>query len=390
MIARIWDWLMGYVIIKLKGADLEKLLNRIAEHGLSIWDLERVTTNIIIGKMRISHFKRLRPLLTGLNIRISIVGRLGLPFLAAKLQRRKMLILGMIAVLLFLYYLTGFIWFIEISGNDEVSGEQIFEVLSRQGVMVGVSKSQLNLRSLENLILTKFPDFSWVGINIKGVLMSIEVVERTSPELKEVQFGDVVAVENGLVTQVLPFRGTALVSIGDTVKKGDVLISGEYYDQYGRKQQGSAEGVVRARVWYDAIGEAALSKITEVKTGRTHVNYGVKLGKLSFILGRKVPFADFALVSEPWQLQVRSFTLPVTITKHFYEEVYYETIPISPEQARSLALERAWQQLEELGIDRDQVLETQVEEYSIADQHGVRVGIIVEIEQDIAEFVPKL
>lgn len=80
MIARIWDWLMGYVIIKLKGADLEKLLNRIAEHGLSIWDLERVTTNIIIGKMRISHFKRLRPLLTGLNIRISIVGRLGLPF----------------------------------------------------------------------------------------------------------------------------------------------------------------------------------------------------------------------------------------------------------------------------------------------------------------------
>ena len=152
-----------------------------------------------------------------------------------------MLILGMIAVLLFLYYLTGFIWFIEISGNDEVSGEQIFEVLSKQGVTVGVSKSQLNLRSLENLILTKFPDFSWVGINIKGVLMSIEVVERTSPELKEVQFGDVVAVENGLVTQVLPFRGTALVSIGDTVKKGDVLISGEYYDQYGRKQQGSAE-----------------------------------------------------------------------------------------------------------------------------------------------------
>ena len=40
------------------------------------------------------------------------------------------------------------------------------------------------------------------------------------------------------------------------------------------------------------------------------------------------------------------------------------------EQARALALERAWQQLAATGVERDQVMESQVDEYIIADQHG--------------------
>lgn len=80
MINRLWAWITGYVIIKMKGAQLEALINRIAGHGFGIWDLERVTANIMIGKIRIRQFKRLRPLLGGLNVRVGIVGRAGLPF----------------------------------------------------------------------------------------------------------------------------------------------------------------------------------------------------------------------------------------------------------------------------------------------------------------------
>ncbi|HHT36488.1 MAG: sporulation protein YqfD [Candidatus Wallacebacter cryptica] len=390
MIERLWAWITGYVIIKLKGADLEQLLNRIARQGYGIWDLERVTANIMIGKIRIKHFKNIRPLLRGLNIRVGIVGRRGLPFLAAKLQKRKMLMLGLIAVLFCLYYLTGFIWFVEISGSDEISVEDIAAVLAERGVVPGVRKVDLNQRSLENTLLTQFPDFSWVGINIKGVLMNIEVVERTSPELAEVQYGDIVAAENGLITQILPFRGTPVVSAGSTVKKGDVLIFGEYYDQYGRRMPGAAEGIVRARVWFDAIGEAALSKTVELKTGNRHVNYRIEAVGLSFVLGGKVPFNEYATTLEVWQLQIRGFKLPFSLTKQIYDEVYYETVPISTEDAKTLALERAWQQLEAQGIDREQVADTQIEEYLLADQHGIRVGLIVELERDIAEFRPKL
>ena len=74
---------------------------------------------------------------------------------------------------------------IEIAGNEQISLEQINAVLIGQGVKVGAAKSQIRLRYLENLLLTQFPELSWVGASIKGVLMRVEVVERTSPNLAE-------------------------------------------------------------------------------------------------------------------------------------------------------------------------------------------------------------
>ncbi|MDI9420502.1 MAG: sporulation protein YqfD [Firmicutes bacterium] len=389
MINRLWAWITGYVIIKMKGAQLEALINRIAGHGFGIWDLERVTANIMIGKIRIRQFKRLRPLLGGLNVRVGIVGRAGLPFFLAKLMKRNGLIVGLLLVIGCLYYLTGFVWVIEITGMEKLSADQIAAVLADQGIKVGAAKAQIRPNYLENLLLTQFPELSWAGVSLKGVLMQVAVAEQASPDLAEVQYGDMVAADSGLVTQVVPFRGTALVSAGSTVKKGDVLISGEYYDQYGRWQKGSAEGIVRARVWYDAFGEAAFSKVTEVATGNYHTVYTLTLGKWKVRLGRRVPFTDHTNTVQVWQVRIGSLKLPIAVARQTYAEVEYHTVLVAPEQARALALERAWQQLAATGVERDQVMESQVDEYIIADQHGIRVGLIAEVEQNIARFVPR-
>ncbi len=390
MVIQLWNWLRGYLIIKIQGAELETWLNQVASAGHDLWDIKRITSNIIIAKIGIGEFKQIRPLLGGLHVRISIVGRIGLPFFGRKLLQRKVLIIGLLACLISLYYLTGFIWFVEVAGNEKVSTEAIMAVLAENGVVVGATKKDIAHQALDNILLTEFPDLSWVGINTKGVLIKVDVVERTSPILEAVQQGDLLAATAGLVTQVLPFRGTAHVAVGDTVKKGDLLISGEYYDQYGQKQQGAAEGIVRARVWHDAIGEAALSKIVAVSTDQTHNNYSINFGRYSIRLGRKVPFANYQVESRPWQFELKDFHFPFTINRNDFQEVYYETISIDPQHAQALALERAWQQLTEAGISREDVLEVEISEYYLVDQHGVRVGLIVELEQNIAEFMAML
>ena len=163
MINRLWAWITGYVIIKMKGAQLEALINRIAGHGFGIWDLERVTANIMIGKIRIRQFKRLRPLLGGLNVRVGIVGRAGLPFFLAKLMKRNGLIVGLLLVIGCLYYLTGFVWVIEITGMEKLSADQIAAVLADQGIKVGAAKAQIRPNYLEKLLLTQFPELSWAG-----------------------------------------------------------------------------------------------------------------------------------------------------------------------------------------------------------------------------------
>lgn len=389
MIKQVWAWLTGYITIKFKGADLEGLLNRMADQGFSIWDVQRVTTDIIIGKISIRGFRKLRPLLIGLNVRISIVGKSGLPFLTSRMLQRQGLIIGLVIFVLSLYYLSGFIWFIEISGCEQIAKEDIIAAIANEGLKIGTGKSDFNTVEIENSLIVKFPQFSWVGINCKGVFLSIQVVERTSPLAEELQYGDLVAERGGLITQILPYRGTVKVHVGDTVKKGEVLISGKYYDMYGKLQQGRAEGIVRARVWYDAIGEAGLSKVTQMKTENTHVNYTITLGNLSFNWGKPVPFESYTIDSKLWQQHVKGYGLPLTVTTHTYSQVYYETVSISRELAKTLALERAWQQLEEAGIEHGKILDSHVKEYVIEDQHGLRIGLIIEIEENIACFEAK-
>ncbi|NMB38036.1 MAG: sporulation protein YqfD [Firmicutes bacterium] len=386
MIKQVWAWLTGYITIKFKGVDLEVLLNRIADQGFGLWDVERVTADIIIGKIPIRRFKKIRPLLQGLNVRISIIGKSGLPFLISRMLQRKALIIGLVVFMLVLYYLSGFIWFIEIHGCEQITREDIITEIANEGLKIGTAKSDFNAAEIENSLLVKFPQFSWVGVNSKGVLLTIQVVERTSPLVQELQYGDLVAERGGLITQILPYRGTVKVHVGDTVKKGDVLISGKYYDMYGKLQHGRAEGIVRARVWYDAIGEAGFSKVTQVKTENTHVNYTITLGNSSFNWGKPVPFELYTVDSKLWQRHVKGYKLPLTVTMHTYSQVYYEIMSIPRELAKTLALERAWQQLEEAGIQREKILDSHVKEYVIEDQNGLRIGLIIEIEENIACF----
>ena len=146
-------------------------------------------------------------------------------------------------------------------------------------------------------------------------------------------------------------------------QKGELLIAGEYYDRYGKRQQGQAEGIVRARVWYDAIGEASYSKINQIFTGNTHVNYTISLGNRSFNWGKKVPFLLYTVDSSSWQQQIKNYRLPLTITTHIYEEVHHEIVPVLPELAKDLALERAWQDLHRDGIEKEHILDSQIKEY---------------------------
>lgn len=390
MITRISAWLTGYVIIKLKGPDLEMLLNRIVAADLGLWDLDRVTPNIIIAKVRASHFQQLRPLLRGLETRVSIVGRGGLPFILHKLKHRQLLLFGLIAFFVFMYYLSGFIWFVQIDGCEQVTKEEILAVVNDQGFRIGHPRKGFNTGIVEVNLLSNIPELSWVGVTIKGSLMRIQVAERTSPDLSLVQVGNLAASRNGVISQVILMRGTAMVTPGATVKKGDILISSRYYDQQGKLQDGRAEGLVKARVWYQANAEASFTNVVQTFTGQTHTNYVVTLGNWNFTSGRKPSFDVYSIDVQPLEIDIRGHKLPLSISKHTYEEVFYETVSLSKQQAQDTALQRAWEQLALQGVERELVIDSRIEEYMIADEHGVRIGLIVEVEEDITEFVPIL
>ena len=58
----LWLWWQGYVTIRLRGPGLERLLNKIADLDIVLFQVERLTSDVVIARLRVQDFRRLRPL----------------------------------------------------------------------------------------------------------------------------------------------------------------------------------------------------------------------------------------------------------------------------------------------------------------------------------------
>ena len=262
-----WNYLFGYVIIKIEGPHLEKFINLAISRGMDLWDIKRAD-NIIIAKTKISSFKNLRPLVRKTNCSVSMLRKVGLPFVFFRLGKRKGLVTAGVFFLAILYVLSSFIWFIEIDGCKKVDPRLILKIAGQEGLKSGILRSKLDTKRVEGALVAKIPDLGWAGINLHGTKATIQVEEKARIEIDKEKVQCLVAAQDGLITQFLVISGHPLVAEGDTVKKGQMLITGT---KALNKDQGPihARGRVKARVWYDCYKEAYLKEEIRNRTGET-------------------------------------------------------------------------------------------------------------------------
>ena len=130
--------------------------------------------------------------------------------------------------------------------------KEILEIIKNEGVEVGKYKNKIDVQSLINKIRIAREDVAWVGMEIKGTNLIIEVVEADKkPDIiDESDFCNIVAIKDGIVTKVEAQNGTPVVKVGDMVKKGDILVQGWIEGKYTDNRYVHAEGEILAKVWY--------------------------------------------------------------------------------------------------------------------------------------------
>lgn len=389
MISSLWLWWQGYLTLRLQGPGLEQLLNQLGQAQIPLWNVERLTPDVVIARIPVGDFAKLRPLLWGWQIRVNILDRHGFPFVFTRLKVRAFWGLGLVLALLIMSYLSSFIWFIEVAGNEQISSAQLWEVLEEEGLKTGTPRKNLARRQLETALLTHFPDLVWVQISLQGVKVTINVAEREIRPGEEQWMGDIYALVDGLVSEILVLRGTPLVQVGDTVRKGDPLISGEYYDQRGRKQVGAARGVVLARTWHKGVGEASFTRWEPVPTGRRRLQFLFIIGPLSLPLGKSYSPSTHIVTKREWTLSLGTALLPFKWTKVEYLEVEYMPTTLPLETVRKIARDLAWENLLAQGIDPEKVRDERVDEANLADDEGIHLTLWVEVEEDIGKFFPQ-
>jgi similar to stage IV sporulation protein len=197
----------------------------------------------------------------------------------------------------------------------------------------------------------------------------------------------IVAAKDGIIEKVLPLRGEAVVKVGDTVSKGDVLISGSVSlsggDGEEKKLLVRAKGIVKARVWYRESVEVPLVESVKTYTGRVKKAYKIRLGnrELYFQLG-EVNFSSY----EEEDLKVR-YIIPPAFGNVSFNPVLYREVK---EEKRFLGVEGASQEANRRLAEKLKILPGGVQivqkkvEFTLNPEKQVVVGTLtLEVIEDI-------
>ena len=235
MIRSFIRWLQGYIRLCVAGYSPERFLNMCCFHNLFIWGLEPTEKGYEMY-MSISDFRKLKPIIRKTHTKVTLEGRYGFPFFLAPYSKRKLFFAGLFlcAVLLRAYSL--FIWDIHFEGNERYPDTTLAEFLESEGVAPAMLRSRVDCPGIVKAIRKEYNDIVWVSASIDGSRLKIQVKENEDtfpekdasvvPDGGEEKPVDLIASADGVVTKIVTRSGVPQVHVGDTVKKGDILVLG--------------------------------------------------------------------------------------------------------------------------------------------------------------------
>lgn len=382
MILSAMKYARGYVYVRLTGYAPERFLNLCGNRDILIWNLKPCEDGYCFC-ISVQGFRELKPILRKTKTRVKILDKCGLPFTIFRYRKRKIYGLGIFAFGILLYYLSGFVWNIEVNGNSYLSEEVILDFLKEENSAFGVRKSEIDCAKLEEALRSRYDEVIWTSIKIYGTKLTVDIQENLLPEEEYVQAEntvyDIVAAKDGVISDIITRNGTPLVTAGSEVKQGDVLVSGRLDiinddGEVGGYLYHSADADIAADVSYAYHDVIETDYIEKEKTGNVKTNYVVELFHRNFSNPFfKVGYQDYFTVSETHQLHVTdNFFLPVSATKQTFLEYKKVKKVRSKKEIRQIAtknLTKYLTDLEEKGIqiiEKNVIIESKGKNYAVS------------------------
>ncbi|GAA0135940.1 hypothetical protein YSY43_27800 [Paenibacillus sp. YSY-4.3] len=378
--------LRGSVRIVVRGGNLERLINELAKEGIEIWDVCSLPERKMEMNVQLRDYFSLRPLLKRTGCRMSVKRRSGMPFLLARLWRRKIFIAGFALFIAIIFALSSLVWDIEVQGNDKISTEDVLRTAREEGIYPFQWIFRLQKQDKLSAELTrKLAGTSWVGVSRSGTRITIQVVEATRPKEQELRSpSHLISSSDAVISHIYSVRGQAQVKKHDRVRKGQVLIAGIQGNEFV-----VAKGEIKGIVWHEYNIEVPLVRKQNVYTGEKREKGYLFFGKTAVqITGYGSPgFAEFQTLSQLDPLTWRSWKLPVGWMSEQLLETTEIQLKLSEEQAKADGVDRALRDIyAKHGVESKIVSQKILHEKT--DNGKVYMKVLFEVEQNIAEELP--
>lgn len=388
LILRLWNYLRGYVIIVVEGYFLEKFINICSHRHLRLWNVKWQKNSKIIMKISISDFKLLRPIAKKTKCRVHIIKKKGLPFILHRYKNRKAFVVGSAIFAITFFVISSFVWDITVTGNDKVSTDIILEKLYDNGIKQGALKYGVDLDETVQSMMLEINDLARMSISLRGTRILVEVSERVKPPdlINKKLPCDIVAIKDGVIASIVAKEGLETVKVGDTVTKGQLLITGKIDNQKNPEAPPlmvHSMGTVKARTWYEASTQVEQTLVKQERTGAQKDLYTLVLfTKLFKLFHSKIPYNNSEHIEIRKKLSFgENFVLPIEWKVDQYYEYELQQYEIDMDTALKNAQNKALKLAEQKIPKNATIVKHNV--FLIQDEKGSTVTANIECIEDI-------
>lgn len=224
----LWKSFTGMIRIRITSGALTSAISKINHFGIALMDVTYVDELTIEATIYRCDYRTVNDYISRCGHGLKIIKRLGIFWSIKKLLTRPLLVLGLLIYLLLALYLPTRILFVRVDGNTEISTNLILENAEKCGIGFGESRRQVRSERVKNMLLAEIPELQWVGVNTYGCVAVISVKERsiTKQEASTTGVSNIIAIRDGVITEVSSSQGTLKCRVGQAVKAGQILVSG--------------------------------------------------------------------------------------------------------------------------------------------------------------------
>lgn len=345
-IVRLLRWLRGYVKFKAEHGYVERLISLCAKNNVLMWKCRKIN-HVFTGYTTVFGYHKMHRLARKAGVRTRVIERKGLPFVFHRYRKRVGIVAGAFLCAAFLIIMQQFIWVIEVQGCKDLQPIQLMNALEELGVKRGTWKNSIDQAEVKRQILRMVKDLSWATLNVHGNTATLVVRERTMPpELIDTGVpANVVAQRDGQIKRMEVSSGQSILKTGDTVRAGELIVSGVFEDVNGVTHLVRASAKVMAHVPETITVEIPLIQKSCNLTGKVLKRNYIELFdvKLPLFLYKKLE-GDYKLEIGKNTPELLGLKMPFDIVRETY--IFYETQ--EQELSEEFAIHIAQKKLESL------------------------------------------
>ncbi len=257
----------NYCAFVIKGLNQERFFNELIKISF-VYDINRYERNKTSFKVPLKNYKKVKKLILTSGFEILGQKKRGVFFRIFEARKRYGLIAGVLLCVTFYIFQLPFVWQIKIDGVNENLQREMSSFISQSFIM---KKNALDCKEIEIALRNEFKNLSFASVAIIGQSLVINAKEGNEPNEKTGTFEPIVSEYDCKVSQVKLIQGTLAVEVGETIRKGDVIVHPYIIDSYGQEKKVEPKVEITVECWFKGEESHAEEEYVMERTGKSYV-----------------------------------------------------------------------------------------------------------------------